>query len=100
MSRELGVEFGTAASACNSLCPGPVDTPLLQDLFASDPKKAERPPRPPPFGRLRAGPRDRQRGTVPRLPYESSYVTSLHLLVDGGISQAYLTPDASDDPQY
>src|SRR5918995_1154960 len=42
MSRELGVEFARQGVRVNALCPGPVNTPLLQELFAKDPKQAAR----------------------------------------------------------
>jgi NAD(P)-dependent dehydrogenase (short-subunit alcohol dehydrogenase family) len=99
MSRELGVEFAHRGVRVNSLCPGPVDTPLLQDLFASDPKKAERRLVHLPFGRFALA-HEIASGALFLASDESSYVTSSTFLVDGGISQAYLTPDASDDPQY
>ncbi|MEW6637418.1 MAG: SDR family NAD(P)-dependent oxidoreductase, partial [Actinomycetota bacterium] len=42
MSRELGVQFARQGVRVNALCPGPVNTPLLQELFAKDPEKAKR----------------------------------------------------------
>jgi NAD(P)-dependent dehydrogenase (short-subunit alcohol dehydrogenase family) len=99
MSRELGVEFAHRGVRVNSLCPGPVDTPLLQDLFASDPKKAERRLVHLPFGRFALA-HEIANGALFLASDESSYVTSSTFLVDGGLSHAYLTPDASDDPQY
>jgi NAD(P)-dependent dehydrogenase (short-subunit alcohol dehydrogenase family) len=99
MSRELGVEFAHRGVRVNSLCPGPVDTPLLQELFASDPKKAERRLVHLPFGRFALA-REIANGALFLASDESSYVTSSTFLVDGGLSHAYLTPDASDDPQY
>ena len=99
MSRELGVEFAHRGVRVNSLCPGPVDTPLLQELFASDPKKAERRLVHLPFGRFALA-QEIANGALFLASDESSYVTSSTFLVDGGLSHAYLTPDASDDPQY
>ncbi|MBA2522920.1 MAG: SDR family oxidoreductase [Solirubrobacterales bacterium] len=99
MSRELGVEFAHRGIRVNSLCPGPVDTPLLQDLFASDPKKAARRLVHLPFGRFALA-EEVAAGALFLASDESSYVTATSFLVDGGLSQAYLTPDASDDPQY
>jgi NAD(P)-dependent dehydrogenase (short-subunit alcohol dehydrogenase family) len=99
MSRELGVEFAHRGVRVNSLCPGPVDTPLLQELFASDPKKAARRLVHLPFGRF-ARASEIASGALFLASDESSYVTASSFLVDGGLSQAYLTPDASDDPQY
>jgi NAD(P)-dependent dehydrogenase (short-subunit alcohol dehydrogenase family) len=71
----------------------------LQDLFASDPKKAERRLVHLPFGRF-AQAREIASGALFLASDESSYVTSSTFLVDGGLTRAYLTPDASDDPQY
>ena len=67
MSRELGVQFARQGVRVNALCPGPVNTPLLQELFAKDPEKAERQAGPPTDGPLRRGDRDRQRRPLPGL---------------------------------
>ena len=99
MTRELGVEFAHRGVRVNSLCPGPVDTPLLQELFASDPKKAARRLVHLPFGRFALA-SEIAHGALYLASDESSYTTASSFLVDGGLSQAYLTPDASDDPQY
>jgi NAD(P)-dependent dehydrogenase (short-subunit alcohol dehydrogenase family) len=98
LSRELGVEFAHRGIRVNSLCPGPVDTPLLQELFASDPAKAARRLVHLPFGRF-ARAEEIANGALFLASEESSYITANAFLVDGGLSQAYLTPDASDDPQ-
>jgi NAD(P)-dependent dehydrogenase (short-subunit alcohol dehydrogenase family) len=99
LSREIGVEFAHRGVRVNSLCPGPVDTPLLHDLFASDPAKAARRLVHLPFGRF-AKASEVANGALFLASDESSYVTASSFMVDGGLSQAYLTPDASDDPQY
>ena len=99
LSREIGVEFAHRGVRVNSLCPGPVDTPLLQELFASDPAKAARRLVHLPFGRF-AKASEIASGALFLASDESSYVTASSFMVDGGLSQAYLTPDASDDPQY
>ena len=65
MSREMGVEFARRGVRVNALCPGPVDTPLLQELFAADRAQAERRLIHLPMGRFARGPRDRQRRPVP-----------------------------------
>lgn len=98
LSRELGVEFAHRGIRVNALCPGPVDTPLLQELFASDPAKAARRLVHLPLGRF-AQASEIANGALFLASDESSYVTATSFLVDGGLSQAYLTPDASDDPQ-
>ncbi|KAA0274709.1 MAG: SDR family oxidoreductase [Acidobacteria bacterium] len=99
MSRELGVEFAHRGVRVNALCPGPVDTPLLRELFASDTKQAQRRLVHLPFGRFALA-REVANGALFLASDESSYVTSSTFLVDGGLTQAYLTPDASDDPRY
>ena len=67
LSRELGVEFARRGVRVNALCPGPVDTPLLRELYASDPAKAARRLIHLPMGRFADGARDRLRGAVPGL---------------------------------
>jgi NAD(P)-dependent dehydrogenase (short-subunit alcohol dehydrogenase family) len=99
LSREIGVEFAHRGVRVNALCPGPVDTPLLQDLFANDEKKAARRLVHLPFGRFALA-SEIANGALFLASDESSYTTASTFLVDGGLSQAYLTPDASDDPQY
>jgi NAD(P)-dependent dehydrogenase (short-subunit alcohol dehydrogenase family) len=92
MSRELGVEFARRGVRVNALCPGPVDTPLLRELFAKDPKKAARRLVHVPTGRFaRAG--EIAAGALFLASDESSYVTATTFLVDGGLSGAYVTPE-------
>jgi NAD(P)-dependent dehydrogenase (short-subunit alcohol dehydrogenase family) len=91
LSRELGVEFARRGVRVNALCPGPVNTPLLQDLFASDPEKAERRLVHLPMGRF-AEAREIANAALFLASDESSYVTASTFLVDGGLTSAYLTP--------
>jgi NAD(P)-dependent dehydrogenase (short-subunit alcohol dehydrogenase family) len=91
MSRELGVEFGARGVRVNALCPGPVNTPLLQELFAKDTAKAERRMVHLPMGRF-AEPREIAQAALFLASDESSYVNATAFLVDGGLSAAYLTP--------
>jgi len=91
MSRELGIEFAGRGVRVNALCPGPVNTPLLQELFAKDTAKAERRIVHLPMGRF-AEPREIAHGALFLASDESSYVTATTFLVDGGLSGAYLTP--------
>ena len=67
LSRELGVEFARRGIRVNALCPGPVNTPLLQELFAKDPEKARAQARAPADGPVRGGDGDRQRRPLPGL---------------------------------
>jgi NAD(P)-dependent dehydrogenase (short-subunit alcohol dehydrogenase family) len=91
LSRELGVEFARRGVRVNALCPGPVRTPLLENLFASDPEKAARRLIHLPMGRF-AEAREIAQAAVFLASDESSYVTASTFLVDGGLSGAYVTP--------
>jgi NAD(P)-dependent dehydrogenase (short-subunit alcohol dehydrogenase family) len=92
LSRELGVEFARRGVRVNALCPGPVSTPLLRELFAKDPVAAARRLVHVPMGRF-AEAREIANAVVFLASDESSYVTASTFLVDGGISQAYTTPE-------
>ncbi|TMK24498.1 MAG: SDR family oxidoreductase [Actinobacteria bacterium] len=91
LSRELGVEFAKRGVRVNALCPGPVDTPLLRELFAKDPEKAQRRLVHVPIGRF-ARPQEIAQGALFLASDDSSYVTASTFLVDGGLSAAYTTP--------
>jgi len=91
MSREMGVEFARRGVRVNALSPGPVDTPLLRELFAKDPERAQRRLVHVPMGRF--GTADEMANAVTFLASdESSFITASNFLVDGGISGAYVTP--------
>lgn len=92
LSRELGVEFARQGVRVNALCPGPVNTPLLQELFARDPEKAERRLVHVPMGRFGEA-REIAQGVLFLASDESSFVTASTFLVDGGLSAAYITPE-------
>jgi NAD(P)-dependent dehydrogenase (short-subunit alcohol dehydrogenase family) len=92
MSRELGVEFARRGVRVNALCPGPVNTPLLEELFAKDPEQAERRLVHLPMGRF-AEATEIANGALFLASDESSYVTASTFLVDGGLSGAYVTPE-------
>jgi NAD(P)-dependent dehydrogenase (short-subunit alcohol dehydrogenase family) len=91
LSRELGVEFARRGVRVNALCPGPVDTPLLKELFAKDPEKAARRLVHVPIGRF-AYPEEIAQGALFLASDDSSYVTASTFLIDGGLSSAYTTP--------
>jgi NAD(P)-dependent dehydrogenase (short-subunit alcohol dehydrogenase family) len=91
LSRELGVEFARRGVRVNALCPGPVDTPLLRELFAKDPEKAARRLVHVPIGRF-ARAEEIAQGALFLASEDSSYVTASTFLVDGGLSGAYTTP--------
>jgi NAD(P)-dependent dehydrogenase (short-subunit alcohol dehydrogenase family) len=92
MSRELGVEFARKGVRVNALCPGPVNTPLLQELFAKDPARAARRLVHVPMGRFAAA-REIANAALFLASEEASYITASTFLVDGGISGAYVTPE-------
>ena len=92
LSRELGVEFARKGVRVNALCPGPVNTPLLQELFAKDPEKAQRRLVHVPMGRFGEA-REIAQGVLFLASDESSFVTASTFLVDGGLSAAYITPE-------
>ncbi|WP_436494402.1 3-oxoacyl-ACP reductase [Actinokineospora sp. HUAS TT18] len=91
MSRELGVQFAREGIRVNALCPGPVNTPLLQELFAKDPERAARRLVHIPMGRF-AEPEEIAAAVAFLASDDSSFMTASQFLVDGGISGAYVTP--------
>jgi NAD(P)-dependent dehydrogenase (short-subunit alcohol dehydrogenase family) len=91
MSRELGVQFARDGVRVNALCPGPVNTPLLQELFAKDEERAQRRLVHVPMGRF-AEPEEIANAVLFLASDESSFITANTFLVDGGISSAYVTP--------
>ncbi len=91
MSRELGVQFAREGIRVNALSPGPVNTPLLVELFAKDPERAARRLVHIPMGRF--GEAHEIAGAVAFLASDdSSFITASNFLVDGGITGAYVTP--------
>jgi NAD(P)-dependent dehydrogenase (short-subunit alcohol dehydrogenase family) len=91
MSRELGVQFAREGIRVNALCPGPVNTPLLQELFAKDPERAARRLVHVPMGRF-AEPEEIAAAVAFLASDDSSFITASQFLVDGGIAGAYVTP--------
>jgi NAD(P)-dependent dehydrogenase (short-subunit alcohol dehydrogenase family) len=91
LSRELGVEFAGRGVRVNALCPGPVNTPLLKELFAADPERAAKRLVHIPMGRF-GEPEEIAKAAVFLASDDSSFVTATAFLVDGGLSSAYLTP--------
>ena len=91
MSKELGVQFAREGVRVNALCPGPVNTPLLKELFAKDAERAARRLVHVPMGRF-AEPEEMANAVLFLASDESSFITANTFLVDGGISGAYVTP--------
>jgi NAD(P)-dependent dehydrogenase (short-subunit alcohol dehydrogenase family) len=91
MSRELGVQFAREGVRVNALCPGPVNTPLLLDLFAKDPERAARRLVHVPMGRF-AEPEEIAAAALFLASDDASFITASSFIVDGGIHAAYVTP--------
>jgi NAD(P)-dependent dehydrogenase (short-subunit alcohol dehydrogenase family) len=91
LSRELGVQFARQRVRVNALCPGPVDTPLLRELYAADPAEADRRLVHLPMGRF-ADPTEIAAAVAFLVSDDASYITASAFLVDGGLTAAYVTP--------
>ncbi|MGA3352794.1 MAG: 3-oxoacyl-ACP reductase [Acidimicrobiales bacterium] len=91
MSRELGVQFARQSIRVNALCPGPVNTPLLRELFAKDAERAARRLVHIPMGRF-AEPEEIAAAACFLASDDASFITASTFLVDGGINAAYVTP--------
>ena len=91
MTREIAVEFARKNIRANSLCPGPVETPLLAELLADPARRQRRLVHIPP-GRF-AKPEEMANAALFLASDESSFVNGTSFLVDGGITGAYITPE-------
>jgi NAD(P)-dependent dehydrogenase (short-subunit alcohol dehydrogenase family) len=91
LSRELGVQFARDGIRVNALCPGPINTPMLQELFAKDPERAARRLVHVPMGRF-GEPEEIAAAVAFLASDDSSFITAAQFLVDGGITGAYVTP--------
>ncbi|MER5604807.1 3-oxoacyl-ACP reductase [Micromonospora tulbaghiae] len=91
MTRELGVQFAREGIRVNALCPGPVATPLLLELFAKDPERAARRLVHVPMGRF-GDPAEIAAAVAFLASDDASFMTAAQFVVDGGITGAYVTP--------
>jgi NAD(P)-dependent dehydrogenase (short-subunit alcohol dehydrogenase family) len=91
LSKELGVQFARQGVRVNALCPGPVETPLLLNIYGSDPAALERRRIHWPMGRL-GRPRELVDAALFLASDESSFVNAATFVVDGGLTAAYVTP--------
>ncbi|MEM7408653.1 MAG: glucose 1-dehydrogenase [Myxococcota bacterium] len=91
MTREIAVAYAKQGLRANALCPGPVDTPLLQELLRDPDARARRLVHVP-MGRL-AKAEEIARAALFLASEESSYVNGTQFLVDGAITGAYVTPE-------
>jgi NAD(P)-dependent dehydrogenase (short-subunit alcohol dehydrogenase family) len=92
LSRELGVQFARQGVRVNALCPGPIDTPLLRELYAKDEAQAQRRLVHVPMGRFGRA-EEIASAALFLASDESSYVNATAFVVDGGITGAYTTPE-------
>ena len=92
MTRELGVQFARQGVRVNALCPGPVNTPMLQELFAKDPERARRRLVHVPMGRF-AEAEEIAAAAAFLASDDASFVTASTFMVDGGVHAAYVTPE-------
>ena len=91
MTREIAVEYGRRGIRANSLCPGPIATPMLEELM-SDPERKQRRLVHIPMGRLGRA-EELAKAALFLASDESSFMTGAQLVVDGGITAAYVTPE-------
>ena len=91
MTRELGVQFAREGIRVNALCPGPIATPLLLELFAKDPERAARRLVHVPMGRF-GQPEEIAAAVAFLASDDASFMTAAQFVVDGGITGAYVTP--------
>jgi NAD(P)-dependent dehydrogenase (short-subunit alcohol dehydrogenase family) len=91
MTREIAVEYARKGIRCNALCPGPIETPLLMQLLSDEEKRRRRFVHIP-MGRLGQA-EEIARAALFLASDDSSFMTGASLIVDGGVTAAYVTPE-------
>lgn len=91
MTREIAVEYARRGIRVNALCPGPIETPLLAELMADPARRARRLVHIP-MGRLGRA-EELARAALFLASDDASFMTGATLVVDGGITAAYVTPE-------
>jgi NAD(P)-dependent dehydrogenase (short-subunit alcohol dehydrogenase family) len=91
MTREIAVEYARRGIRCNALCPGPIETPLLMALLSDEAKRQRRFVHIP-MGRLGQA-EELAKAALFLASDDSSFMTGASLIVDGGITAAYVTPE-------
>jgi len=90
MTREIATIYARQGIRCNALCPGPIMTPLLAKFLSDDEKRNRRLVHIP-MGRF-GEPIEIANGALFLASDESSWMTGQSLIIDGGITSAYVTP--------
>ena len=91
MTREIAVEYARKGIRCNALCPGPIETPLLMQLLSDEAKRQRRFVHIP-MGRLGQA-EELAKAALFLASDDSSFMTGASLIVDGGVTAAYVTPE-------
>jgi NAD(P)-dependent dehydrogenase (short-subunit alcohol dehydrogenase family) len=91
MTREIAVIYARRGVRANALCPGPIMTPLLAKFLSDDAKRNRRLVHIP-MGRF-GEPIEIANGALFLASDESSWMTGQSLVIDGGITSAYVTPE-------
>jgi len=91
MTREIAVEYARQGIRANALCPGPIETPLLSELLSDPDRRACRMVHIP-LGRLGQA-EELAKAALFLASDDSSFMTGASLVVDGGITAAYVTPE-------
>ena len=87
LTKSFAVQYGKHGIRCNAICPGPIETPLLRNLWTSEEARNLR------INRIQLGRLGESKDIVYMALYlasdESAWTTGAWLVVDGGISSYY-----------